>query len=83
MNSLAGVLSTLSSIFGAQHGQFSMTSRITIIVTGGSTMIFGVLTAFYALWLLRRVKARHNREVGKQVAGKYGEGKVDISTREV
>ena len=83
MNSLAGVLSTVASVFGSHHGKFSATSRITIIVTGGSAVIFGVLTAFYAFWLLRRVKARHDRKVGKQMAGKYGEGKVDISTIEV
>jgi len=83
MNSLAGLLSTLASIFGAQHGQFSKTSKSTLIVTGASTVVFGILTAFYALWLVRRVKVRHDREVGKQTVGKYGEGAVDVSTRKL
>lgn len=32
-------------------------------------------------WLVRRVKQRHDREVGMLRAGKRGEGVVDFSTR--
>ena len=81
MNSLAGLLSTLASIYGAQHGQFSTTSKSTLIVTGVCSAVFGILTAIYSLWVVRRVKARHDREVGKQRTGKHGEGVVDVSTR--
>ncbi|KJA18265.1 hypothetical protein HYPSUDRAFT_45441 [Hypholoma sublateritium FD-334 SS-4] len=83
MHSLAGVLSTLSNVVGAQGAKFSATSKLTIFVTSGSTVVFGVLTAFYSLWLVRRVKARHDREVGKQKASKHGEGKVYVSTKGV
>ena len=83
MNSLAGLLSTLASIFGAQHGQFSTTSKVTLIVTGASTVVFAILTAFFALWLVRRVKARHDKQVGKQTTGKHGEGALDVSTRKI
>ena len=81
LNSLAGLLSTLASIYGAQHGQFSSTSKVTLILTGLSTVIFAVLTVFYMFWLVRRVKQRHDREIGMQRAGKRGEGMVDFSTR--
>lgn len=83
LNSLAGLLSTLASIFGAQHGQFSTTSKSTLIVTGASSAVFAIFTAVYALWFVRRVKARHDREVGRQLAGKHGEGAVDASTRNI
>lgn len=81
MNSLAGFISTLANIYGVQHGQYSTTSKITITVTGASLVIFGILFLFYTFWLIRNVKKRHDREVGKQRAGKYGEGVVDLSKR--
>jgi len=81
LNSLAGLLSTIANIFGVQHGELSTTSKSTLIVTTASSGVFGILTLFYALWLVRRVKARHDHEVGKQRAGKHGEGVVDLSKR--
>jgi len=81
LNSLAGLLSTIVNLFGVQHGQLSTTSKSTVIVTSASSGVFGILTLFYSLWLVRRVKARHDREVGKQRAGQHGEGVVDLSKR--
>jgi len=81
LNSLAGLLSTISSLFGAQHGQLSTPSKSTLIVTSAATGVLGILSGFYMFWLIRRVKARHDREVGKERAGKYGEGVVDLSKR--
>ncbi|KAF8960649.1 hypothetical protein BDZ97DRAFT_1665556, partial [Flammula alnicola] len=81
MNSLAGLLSTVANIFGAQHGELSTTSKSTLIVVGASTGVFGIFTGFYMFWLVRRVKARHDSEVGKERAGKYGEGVVDLSKK--
>ena len=83
MNSLAGFISTIANIFGAQHGQLSKTSKITIGVTASSTVVLGTLTAIYSLWVVRRVKSKHDSEVGKQRAGKHGEGVVDLSKRKV
>ncbi|KAH8105433.1 hypothetical protein BXZ70DRAFT_920852 [Cristinia sonorae] len=83
MNSLAGLLSTIASIFGAQHGQLSTTSKSTLIVTGACTGVFLILTGIYAGWLVRRVKRKHDKEVGMQKAGKHGEGVVDVSKRRV
>ncbi|KAF9561691.1 hypothetical protein CPC08DRAFT_635053 [Agrocybe pediades] len=81
LNSLAGLLSTIASILGAQHGDLSTNSKSTLIVTAASTGVLGILAGFYSLWLVRRVKARHDREVGKERAGKHGEGVVDLSKR--
>jgi NADH:ubiquinone oxidoreductase subunit H len=81
MNSLAGLISTLANIYGVQHGDFSTSSKSTLTVTTASTAVFLVFTAFYTFWLVRRVKARHDRQVGKERAGKFGEGVVDVSKR--
>ncbi|KAF8178926.1 hypothetical protein BJ912DRAFT_855908 [Pholiota molesta] len=81
MNSLAGLISTLANIYGVQHGELSTPSKSTLIVTTASTGVFLILTAFYTFWLVRRVKARHDRQVGKERAGKFGEGVVDVSKR--
>ncbi|KAF8154712.1 hypothetical protein B0H34DRAFT_717552 [Crassisporium funariophilum] len=83
LNSLAGLISTIVNIFGVQHGELSTTSKVTIVVTTVSTGVFGLLTLIYSLWLVRRVKARHDRDVGKERAGKYGEGVVDLSKRKI
>ena len=83
MNSLAGFISTITNVYGAQHGELSTTSKVTIIVTAVSTGVLGILTAIYTLWLVRRIKSQHDRTVGKQRTGKHGEGVVDRSTREV
>ncbi|KAM6494887.1 hypothetical protein JOM56_009510 [Amanita muscaria] len=77
MNSLAGVISTLSSVYGAQHGEFSTTSKITLTVTGSAMLVCGTLTAYYMLWRIRRVKLEHDRIVGKQRTGKRGEGLIE------
>jgi hypothetical protein len=74
LNSLAGIISTLSSVYGAQNHQFSSTSKSTIVVTGGAALICGVLTMIYNNWLLAGVKRRHNEEVGRERTGKHGAG---------
>jgi len=82
LNSLAGLLSTLASIYGTQGGKLGTTSLSTLIVTGAMTGVFGLLTGIYLLWFVRRVKAKHDREVGRERRGKHGEGVVDVSTRQ-
>jgi hypothetical protein len=71
----------MANIYGAQHGQLSTTSKVTIIVTAASTGVLGILTAIYSLWLVKRVKSQHDRTIGKQRTGKHGEGVIDPSTR--
>ncbi|KAH7890430.1 hypothetical protein F5I97DRAFT_1835366 [Phlebopus sp. FC_14] len=74
MNSVAGVISTLTSVYGAQGGVFSYTAKSTIIVTGAISVICGLLFLVYQFWLLRNIKKEHDREVGVEKAGQHGEG---------
>ncbi|KAJ7253456.1 hypothetical protein C8J57DRAFT_1076667, partial [Mycena rebaudengoi] len=83
LNSLAGLLSTISAIYGAQSATLSVASKSTLIVTASTAGICGVLTLFYMFVLIRGVKKQHDAEVGKQRAGKFGEGVVDLSKRKI
>ncbi|RXW24374.1 hypothetical protein EST38_g1469 [Candolleomyces aberdarensis] len=74
LNSLAGLLSTLANIYGAQGGQLSTTALVTLIVTASCTGVTAILTLIYQFWFLRRVQAEHKREAGVWDAGKRGEG---------
>ncbi|KAJ7767180.1 hypothetical protein B0H16DRAFT_1308589 [Mycena metata] len=78
LNSLAGVLSTVASIFGTQGSTLSVASKSTIIVTATIAGVCGILTGVY-MFLIRGIKKQHDQEVGKQRAGKHGEGVVDMS----
>ncbi|KAG2143170.1 hypothetical protein BD769DRAFT_1348213 [Suillus cothurnatus] len=74
LNSLAGVISVLSNIYGVQHGTYSTTSESAIIVTVAVAVVCGCLILLYQFWLLRNIKKEHDREVGVERAGKHGEG---------
>ncbi|KAI9566139.1 hypothetical protein HD554DRAFT_2026113 [Boletus coccyginus] len=74
LNSLAGVISTLSSIYGAQAGVFGTTETSTIIVTGVLSSVCGILVLVYQFWLIRNLKLEHDHDVGVEMAGKHGEG---------
>jgi len=74
LNALAGIISTLANVYGQQHHQFSSTSKSTIVVTGATALICGVFTLGYKYWKLAGVKRRHDLEVGRERAGKHGEG---------
>ncbi|KIJ62240.1 hypothetical protein HYDPIDRAFT_30509 [Hydnomerulius pinastri MD-312] len=74
LNSLAGVISTLTSVYGAQAGTFSTTAKSTIIVTGAVAVICGLLMLIYQFWLLGNIKKEHDRQVGVERAGRHGEG---------
>lgn len=74
LNSLAGVISVLSNIYGVQHGTYSTTSESAIIVTVAVAVVCGCLILLYQFWLLRNIKKEHNREVGMEHAGEHGEG---------
>ncbi|KAF7973357.1 hypothetical protein HWV62_15529 [Athelia sp. TMB] len=81
LNSLAGLLSTLSSVLGVQHSTLSVTSKSTIIVVSAVAGVCGILVLFYQFVLIAQVKKRHDQQVGKQRAGKHGEGFVDVTKR--
>lgn len=74
LNSIAGVISTLSSIYGAQAGVFGESEKSTIIVTSTLSLICGILVLVYELWLIRNLRLEHDRIVGVELPGKHGEG---------
>jgi hypothetical protein len=74
LNGLAGIASTLASVLGSQNGVFSRSSISTLAVTGGTCAVCGLLAAFYTWVMLGRVKREHEKAVGKEAAGKRGEG---------
>jgi hypothetical protein len=59
---------------GTQNSVFNGSSITTLAVTGGTAVISGGLAAWYTWVMLARVKKRHEQEVGKEAAGKRGEG---------
>ncbi|KAJ7319065.1 hypothetical protein DFH08DRAFT_970962 [Mycena albidolilacea] len=74
LNSVAGIISTLVNVYSAQHGEFVETSKITIIVTVVSAVVCGGLTLLYSMVKLKSVREAHNRRVGRERAGRHGEG---------
>ncbi|KIY00736.1 uncharacterized protein Z520_03401 [Fonsecaea multimorphosa CBS 102226] len=67
MNSIAGLLTTLVNVYTAQHGVWSVTAKITAIVTGSCVGVAGLLFACYNFWMLRKVQKAHEREMGLDV----------------
>lgn len=84
LNSFAGLISTLVSVYSQQGGSWSVTAWITAAVTGGCMIITGVLFGLYNFWILGRVKRRHGVEMeGVREEGRDGEGLVEKIGRKV
>ncbi|KZT39864.1 hypothetical protein SISSUDRAFT_1060785 [Sistotremastrum suecicum HHB10207 ss-3] len=64
VNSFTGVISTLTNVFGSQNGNFSITARVTIIVTSVSCVICSLLWLFYLIFKLAPLRYEHRREYG-------------------
>jgi high-affinity Fe2+/Pb2+ permease len=62
LNAVAGLLTTIVNVYTVQKGVFSITARITGIVTGSSIFVSGFLFVVYSV-LLDKVKAKHQREM--------------------
>lgn len=83
LNSTAGLISTLINVYTAQHGQFSITAKVTIIVTGACSVSSLVLFVLYNNWALSRVKSKHQRELERELRGEEHEGMVEKMKRKV
>jgi zinc transporter ZupT len=68
-NGLIGVISTFAGIYGSQNGSYSLVSKVTLGVTGGSMVICAFLAVIYTSWKLRRVKRDHERKMEQANAG--------------
>jgi len=53
-------------VYSAQHGVYSITAKITAIVTGSCTGAFLILFVLYNNWALKRVKESHQRELDRE-----------------
>jgi hypothetical protein len=83
LNSLAGLVSTLINVYGQQGGIWSITARVTGIVTGSIMVVCGVLFGLYNFWILNKVKKRHDREIGFDREDGREEGLVEKIGRKV
>jgi hypothetical protein len=86
MNSSAGLISTVVNIYSAQHGDISITAKITLWVTGACTGLFLFLFALFNFLVLKRVKVRHDRELQRDLergsrAEEQNEGTVEKAKR--
>ena len=63
LNSIAGLISTIVNVYSAQEGQYSVTAKVTIVVTAACSVVAAALFLVYNTVMLRLVKRRHEREV--------------------
>ncbi|TVY56181.1 hypothetical protein LSUE1_G009381, partial [Lachnellula suecica] len=74
LNSFAGLISTLVGVYSQQGGAWSVTARVTAIVTGACMMVMAALFGVYNWVVLGRVKGEHGREMSSWGGGHQGEG---------
>ncbi|KAH6625919.1 hypothetical protein C7974DRAFT_209651 [Boeremia exigua] len=63
LNSIAGLVGTLVNVYSAQDGQYSVTARVTVIVTGACSVVTAGLFLVYNTVMLKLVKKKHDKEV--------------------
>jgi len=63
-NSIAGLVTTLVNVYTAQSGVWSVTARVTAIVTGSCAIGAGFLFLVYNFGLLRSIHKSHERDLG-------------------
>jgi len=68
LNSFAGVISTLINVYTQQSGTWSITAKITIVVTGACMTVTGVLFTLYNFWVLGKVRRSHRQEMKSAAA---------------
>lgn len=59
LNSFAGLLTTIVNVYTAQKGVWSVTAKITAIITGSLIAVSGSLFGAYNFWLLENVRHAH------------------------
>lgn len=63
MNSLAGLVGTVVNVYSAQDGQYSVTAKVTIIVTSACSVCAAALFLIYNCVMLAMVKRRHEKDM--------------------
>ncbi|KAH5469558.1 hypothetical protein HBI22_195600 [Parastagonospora nodorum] len=72
LNSIAGLVSTLVNIYSAQDGQYSVTAKVTVVVTAACSAVAALLFLLYNMVMLKLVKRKHEREIRN--AERYDDG---------
>lgn len=70
LNSLAGLVSTLINVYSQQRGRYSITAKVTVMVTAGCTVLMAALFLLYNNWILQNVREDHAKELGVDVEDK-------------
>ena len=68
MNSIAGLISTLVNIYSAESGQYSVTAKVTVIVTAACSAVTAALFLLYNNLALSFVKKKHQKEQSRAEA---------------
>ncbi|OAK97329.1 hypothetical protein IQ06DRAFT_296496 [Phaeosphaeriaceae sp. SRC1lsM3a] len=63
LNSIAGLVSTLVNVYSAQDGQYSVTAKVTVVVTAACSTVAAALFLLYNMVMLKLVKRKHAREM--------------------
>ncbi|KAJ3540600.1 hypothetical protein NMY22_g4225 [Coprinellus aureogranulatus] len=71
-NALAGLVSTLVSIFVLNSGQLDTLSIVVLSVVGGTTVFNLLMIIIYQFIMLGGLQREHQQQVGKHSAGKTG-----------
>ncbi|KAF5850480.1 hypothetical protein GGP41_002733 [Bipolaris sorokiniana] len=79
LNSIAGLISTIVNVYSAQDGQYSITARVTIVVTAACSVVAAALFLVYNTIMLGIVRRRHEREIA---AVEKGQARRDASHEE-
>ena len=69
---MAGLISTLINVYSQQGGAWSITAKVTAIVTGTVMVITGCLFVIYNFWVLAKVKKRHGLELREEGYAREG-----------
>ena len=70
LNCSAGLLTTVVNVYTSQKGVWSVTAKITAVVSGSSTGMFLALFVVYTL-LLDKVRSKHLRVIDGAFKSRY------------
>ncbi|KAL4862015.1 hypothetical protein BDV12DRAFT_179391 [Aspergillus spectabilis] len=65
ITSITGLLNTLISIYTAHSGTWSITAKVTTVVTGSFTLLSGGLFLVYNNWLFMRLEKAFRNELNR------------------
>lgn len=82
LNSFAGLISTLINVYSQQGGTWSITAKVTAIVTGACMVITGLLFVIYNFIVLGKVKQRHEREMNSGIGDETITEKIERKAKE-